>query len=206
MTARRWWAQSGEDKIAAGIFAAIGTLNEVAVEFGALDGWHSSNTAHFREQGWTTHLWDSGPLDPMVAPAVITAENVNDIFAAAGVPEQFDLLSIDIDGNDLWVWKALAYRPRVVIIEYNPRWGVKKSRTVPYDPARQWDGTVYYGASLAALRKLGAQKGYTLTAATRSNLVFAPKGTVPALDLETVALSRKVKRPDPAERKWVAYR
>jgi hypothetical protein len=206
MTARRWWSQSGEDKIAAAIFREIGTVNETAVEFGALDGWHNSNTAHFRQLGWTTHLFDSGPLDPMVTHAVITAENVNDVFAATGVPEEFDLLSIDIDGNDLWVWKALQYRPRVVIMEYNPLWGLKKSRTVPYDPERQWDGTVFYGASLRALTLLGAQKGYDLVAATRSNLIFAPHGTLPPLDVTTIPPSRKVKRPDPAERKWEIYR
>jgi hypothetical protein len=203
---RRWWSQNGEDRIAAGIFRTIGTVNQVAVEFGALDGWHSSNTAYFRERGWRCHLWDSGPLDPMVAHAVITAENVNGLFAAAGVPEQFDLLSIDIDGNDFWVWEALAYRPRVVIIEYNPRWGVTKSRTVRYDPARQWDGTVYYGASIKALVKLGARKGYDLVAATKSNLVFAPEGMVPELSLASIQTPRKFKRPDPSERKWVAYR
>jgi len=203
---RTWWSQNGEDKIAAGLFKTIGIVNQTAVEFGALDGRHNSNTAHFREQGWTCHLWDSGPLDPMVAKKVITAENVNETFDAAGVPYEFDLLSIDIDGNDLWVWKALAYRPRVVIIEYNPYWGVKKSRTVPYDTERQWDGTVYYGASIRALVTLGAQKGYDLAAATRSNLVFAPAESVPPVDLSQIPVSSKVKRPDPQERAWVKYR
>jgi hypothetical protein len=203
---RTWWAQSGEDKIAAGLFAQIGTINQVAVEFGALDGWHSSNTAHFREAGWTTHLWDSGPLDPMVAKAVITAENVNELFASAGVPDEFDLLSIDIDGNDLWVWKALDYQPRVVIIEYNPYWGPKKSRTVPYDAARQWDGSVYYGASAGALLRLAKQKGYVPVAATKSNLVFVRKGLLPVAEVPDIPAPRKFKRPDPAERKWVIYR
>jgi hypothetical protein len=203
---RTWWAQSGEDKIAARIFETIGTFNEVAVEFGALDGRHNSNTAHFRDRGWTTHLWDSAPADPVVSPAAITAENVNDVFAAAGVPQTFDLLSIDIDGNDLWVWKALAHEPRVVIIEYNPVWGVKKSRTVSYDAARQWDGTVYYGASVAALATLGAQKGYDLVAATKSNLLFAPTGLMPQLDVRTIPKPRKVKPPDPHARTWEIYR
>ncbi len=203
---RTWWSQNGEDKIAASIFRDIGTVNKVAVEFGALDGWHSSNTAYFREKGWTCHLWDSGPLDSMVAPAVITAENINALFAASGVPQSFDLLSIDIDGNDLWVWKALEYQPRVVIIEYNPFWDIRKSRTVPYDPDRQWDGTVYYGASFRALTTLGKQKGYALVGATRSNLVFALSGLMPAMQVDELPGPRKFKRPDPAERKWVIYR
>jgi len=203
---RRWYAQSGEDKIAARLFENIGTVNETAVEFGALDGVHNSNTAHFREHGWTCHLFDSGPLDPMVSREVVTAENVNDVFSFHEVPYEFDLLSIDIDGNDLWVWQALAYRPRVVIIEYNPIWGIKKSRTVPYDPDRQWDGTVYYGASMRALIRLGKRKGYALVAATRSNLIFALAGLSPAFQVEELPGPYKFKRPDPAERPWVSYR
>jgi len=201
-----WYAQHGEDKIVAGLFKDIGTINTVAVEFGALDGWHSSNTAYFRERGWRCHLWDSGPLDPMVTHAVITAENINDVFRAAGVPHEFDLLSIDIDGNDLWVWKALTFAPRVVIIEYNPAWGERRSRTVPYDPARQWDGSVFYGASMRALTLLGAQKGYDLVAATKSNLIFAPAGTEPRMDMRVFTPPNKVKKPDPERRKWVVYR
>ena len=202
---RTWWAQSGEDKIAAELFRELGVVNHVAVEFGALDGWHNSNTAYFRaHHGWQCHLWDSEPIGPIVDQAVITAENVNDIFSDAGVPHTFDLLSIDIDGNDLWIWKALTYQPRVVIIEYNPRWGVRKSRTVPYDPERQWDGTVFYGASVKALTTLGTQKGYALAAVTKSNLIFGPAGLVPAVYPEAVA--KKFKPEDPAERKWVRYR
>lgn len=200
-----WWAQNGEDKITAGIFATIGTVNQVAVEFGAGDGWENSNTAYFRERGWRTVLFDMHPGSPLVAQASITAENINQVFADAGVPHTFDLLSIDIDGNDLWVWKALDFCPRVVIVEYNPRWSTKKSRVVRYDPDRTWDGTVYYGASVAALKRLGKQKGYSLVGATRSNLIFAPKGSLPAIGPEDIPEPRKIKRPDEAERKWVAY-
>lgn len=202
---RVWYAQSGEDKIAAKLFRRLGTTNRVAVEFGALDGWHNSNTAYFRERGWTTYLFDAGPLDPMVLEAMITAENVNAVFAGAGVPRTFDLLSVDVDGNDLWIWRALTYRPRVVIIEHNPRWTRKKARTVPYDPARQWDGSIYYGASAAALVALALEKGYALHAATRSNLIFAEAGLASVLKLRRVKRIKKFKRPDELERPWVGY-
>lgn len=200
-----WWAQSGEDKIAAGIFETIGVVNRVAVEFGAGDGWDKSNTAHFRQQGWHTFLFDVTPGSSIVTQASITADNINQVFEDAGIPHTFDLLSIDIDGNDLWVWKALDFCPRVVIVEYNPRWGVKKARTVQYDPDRVWDGTVYYGASVAALKRLGKQKGYSLVAGTRSNLIFAPHGLIPVMDSEAIPMGRKVKPPDESGRKWVAY-
>lgn len=95
----------------------------------------------------------------------ITAENIEGLFQKYGVPTECDLLSIDIDGNDYWVWKAIThFHPRVVIIEYNANKGPDASVTIPYDPAFIWDKTDYQGASLRALEKLGREKGYALVA------------------------------------------
>lgn len=202
---RKWWAQSGEDRQLVAIFRTIGETNRFCVEFGAADGRRKSNTAYFRDHGWESRLFDVKPLAPEVQEANINAENVNDIFADAGVPQEFDLLSVDIDGNDLWVWKALTFRPRVVVIEFNPKWGPFRSRTVPYDPTRFWDGTIYYGASALALTRLGTEKGYDLVGSTRSNLIFVLSGLMPAKRVSRVKRPSKIKRTDPAERKWVAY-
>lgn len=202
---RKWWAQDREDKILARIFRQIGVTNSVAVEFGAADGRRKSNTAYFRDHGWTVSLFDVEPLDPLVQCADINAENVNAIFFEAGIPSAFDLLSIDIDGNDLWVWKALTFQPRVVVIEYNPRWGPFQSRTVAYDPDRRWDGTNYYGASVLALTRLGAEKGYDLICGTRSNLIFVQTGLIDPIRPSKVRRTAKFKRPDPAKRKWETY-
>ena len=74
-----------------------------------------------------------------------------------------DFLSIDIDYNDYWVWKAIdVVTPRVVAIEYNATLRPPMSLTVPYDPNGAWDGTNFHGASLEALTRLGAAKGYRL--------------------------------------------
>lgn len=93
----------------------------------------------------------------------VTAENIQNLFEKYNVPKSFDLLSIDIDYNDYWVWKAITdYSPRVVVIEYNSSIPPTKSRVVPYNPDARWDGTNYFGASILALRNLGVKKGYTL--------------------------------------------
>ncbi len=97
----------------------------------------------------------------------ITAENILDIFKKHRVPKDFGVLSIDIDGNDYWVWKAIdenQFRARVVVIEFNPSIPSNESKTIPYDAKfiSRGVGNNYYGASLFALKKLGQEKGYSL--------------------------------------------
>ena len=93
----------------------------------------------------------------------VTAENIENLFQKYNVPKNFDLLSIDIDYNDYWVWKSIIhYVPRVVVIEFNSSVPPNESKVVPYDPDASWDGTNYFGASLLALSNLGTKKGYTL--------------------------------------------
>jgi len=93
----------------------------------------------------------------------ITAENIQDLFQKYNVPKNFDLLSIDIDFNDYWVWKAITkFHPRVLVIEFNSSIPPTESKVVPYDADAQWDGTNYFGASLLALQNLGIEKNYTL--------------------------------------------
>ena len=79
--------------------------------------------------------------------------------------DQLDVLSIDIDYNDYWVWEAVQrLTPRVVVIEYNAVYPPPVRFSVPYDPNGWWDGTSHYGASLQALTDLGTSKGYALVA------------------------------------------
>lgn len=201
-------AQGGEDRICHHLFEGIGVRSHCAVEFGAVDGIYKSNTAYFRHVlGWRTVLLDAEPQSDLVHHAIVTAENINDLFRAHDVPEDVDLVSIDIDGNDLWVWKALTYQPQVVIIEYNPRWRPARNRVVPYDPTRAgWDHTDYYGASAGALVLLGRDKGYVLAAWTEYNLIFALKGLTPEVPVDGVKRRLKNDRTDPKGRPWVRYR
>ena len=101
--------------------------------------------------------------------AKITAENINELIERNNFKKSIGLLSIDIDGNDFWVWKNLnILDPDIVVIEYNYRFGSEKSLTIPYNQNFNrkvaHSSMVYYGASLKALVKLGKKKGMKLVA------------------------------------------
>jgi FkbM family methyltransferase len=175
---RRVSSQNGEDGILGEVFRRVGAGGRYAVEFAAGDG-AGGNAAHLlqglgwagllvaADEGAAARLADRyhGRPDVRAVRAVVTSDNVEDLLAESGAPGEIDLLSIDLDGNDYWVWRAVErWRPRVVVIEYNAskpppqRWVMKE------DAGRAWDGTDYFGASLASLADLGRSKGYALVA------------------------------------------
>jgi hypothetical protein len=169
------FAQNGEDGIIEEIFRRIGLGNKYFVEFGV----HGvkNNSTFLLLKGWSG-LWigaeknsdingrfrqvlNSGALK--FAKRWVTNENIEEILRENGVPEDFDFLSIDLDGNDYWIWRAITkYSPRVVCIEYNATFPSGTSWIMSYNPTHQWDTTSYFGASLKALEVLGKQKGYAL--------------------------------------------
>ena len=169
---RRIASQNGEDGILGAIFAAIGATNKYFVEFGSGDT-HECNTRYLsRRRRWRGLWMDAVYLDQrgLVKPERVTAENIEALLAKHSVPRAFDLLSIDIDGNDYWVWKAVAsYVPRVVVIEYNATVPLDEAKSIPYDPNYVWDErTNFFGASLLALKRLGEEKGYVLVGCDNS--------------------------------------
>jgi hypothetical protein len=176
------WSQNGEDGIIAEIFRRIGATNRYFVEFGASNGLEN-NTALLVRQGWSGLWMDADTASVKIAKenfrseieggkltvleTFITAENIEDLFRQARVPEEIDLMSIDIDRNDYYVWEKITnYRPRVVIIEYNAVAPSTMSWVVPYDPKAfgwaKFGNLPHNGASLKALEELGAKKGYSL--------------------------------------------
>jgi len=166
---RREFSQNGEDGIIRAIFTMIGITNKYYVEFGVEDGMQC-NSRYLLKNGWNGLLMDGSHEDALINLhcEFVTAENIESLFQKYNVPNEFDLLSIDIDSNDYWVWKAIEnFRPRVVVIEYNSCFGWEESKTIPYDPSyvwEEWGKTDYMGATLQALVKLGVKKGYTLVA------------------------------------------
>ena len=95
--------------------------------------------------------------------AFVTKDNINELLKRNGISGDVGLLSVDVDGNDYWVWKEIdAISPRIVVIEYNSRFGADRAVTVPYDASfvrrRAHHSMIYFGASLRALVNLGKKK------------------------------------------------
>ena len=178
-------SQNGEDGILEALFKEIGAKNKWCVEFGAWDGVHLSNTCHLiREHGWNAVLIEGdkrkfaelttnfGANDRCVLVKTMIgyergSNTIDDVLASTNAPLDLDLISIDIDGNDWHIWDSItSYRPRVVVIEYNP--------TIPDDIVfyQDRDMQVNHGCSLAALVELGKSKRYELVALTNFNGIF----------------------------------
>lgn len=172
------YSQNDEDGILQEIFARIGATNKTFIEFGCGDGLEN-NTVYLLASGWMGAWIDGGAekIDGIrrlhhaslangtltVEQRMLTAENIDQALTAVSKSNEIDLLSIDIDGNDYWVWQAITgIRPRVVVIEYNATFRPPVSIVQRYRPDRMWDGTNAFGASLKALEELGRTKGYAL--------------------------------------------
>lgn len=173
----RRYSQYGEDGVISEIFRRIGVAAGYCVEFGIETGEECNTRLLLTEGGWRGLLLDGSNLfvqqakslysshpGVRVAQAFVTADNIRHLLRDHDTPRQFDLLSVDIDGNDYWVLASLLteYHPRVIVVEYNARWVPPMEWVMPYHPAHVWDGSVVFGASLAAFAALLGRRGYTL--------------------------------------------
>jgi hypothetical protein len=176
------YSQGVEEAFLDRVFELVPPRHRYCVEFGAGDGLRNSNTARLiRDLGWQGALIEGGDYRfgrlqghysdvgrARLVHATVQPDTVERIFADAGVPEDLDLLSIDIDGNDYWVWRAIErFRPQVVVIEYNPYYAPPERWVMKLAAEHVWDGSTYYGASLESLFHLGRAKGYELIGCDR---------------------------------------
>jgi hypothetical protein len=168
------YSQYGESSILDSIFKKIGTVSNYGVEFGSSDGYWLSNLRYFLELGWKgLQMEGISRAGSDVKQEFITRENINELFDKYAVPQIFDLLSIDIDGNDYWVWKEINRTPNVVIIEYNSNFSHDEAVTLEYDPNHIFDNSYAYGASFKAMCDLARYKGYYLYhEILHTNLIF----------------------------------
>jgi hypothetical protein len=197
----RAFSQWGEDGIIQHLVRALSLPRGVFVEFG-VETYVESNTRFLLvNDNWAGLVIDGSAEniafiknDPIywrhnlkAECSFITAENINELISRNGIRGEIGILSVDIDGNDYWVWKAIdVVEPVIVIVEYNARFGPSAAVTVPYDAAfvrgKAHHSMIYYGASLAAFCKLGAAKGYALVGCNSAgnNAFFVRRDRLPA--------------------------
>ena len=176
----RVFSQWGEDGIIEWLVAHVPVPNTRFVEFGVEDFTEANCRFLLEHRNWKGLVMDgsernmdavkssrlSWMYDLTAKTAFVNAENINALIKEEGFAGPLGLLSIDIDGNDYWVWKAIsAAEPAIVVCEYNPILGDTRPIVVPYDPDFRRDKShyshLYFGCSVAALRQLAAEKGYT---------------------------------------------
>ena len=196
------FSQWGEDGLIDYLVSVVGVTRRVFVEFG-VESYQESNTRFLLvHRGWSGLVLDGSetcmeslrrePLywrhDLQAQTAFVTRENIDSLLLANKVEGDIGLLSIDIDGNDYWVWEATSViRPAIVVIEYNARFGPDIAVTIPYDPgftrAAAHYSMIYYGVSLRALWLLGRRKGYDLVGCNSAgnNAFFVRSDLRPAI-------------------------
>jgi len=176
----RAFSQWGEDGVIQYLIRNISISRKIFIEFGVQNYTESNTRFLLINNNWSGLVVDGDPdyityikNDPIywqynlkAVNSFITRDNINQIFLDNGIQGQIGLLSVDIDGNDYWVWEAInSVNPAIVVSEYNFRFGATKAVTVPYDAGfvrtKAHYSNIYYGASLKALCILATKKGYT---------------------------------------------
>jgi hypothetical protein len=206
------FSQFEEDGKILFLLAVVGIKNRTFIEIGSDDGLNSNCANLAFNFGWTGLFIDGNERSisrgryfynrypnpfgdkPTFCHALVTRENINPLIEKNGLRGEVDFLSIDIDGNDYWIWDAIeVVSPRIVMIETHIIYG-KKNIVVPYDPNYSFPGKhpQYHGASPAAMVRLGAKKGYRLVGANQLgfNFIFLRNDlgqeTIPEVSFESI--------------------
>jgi hypothetical protein len=183
------YSQNDEDGILEEIFKRLGVTKGNFCEIGVSDGLEC-NSLYLIHKGWRG-IWIEGDLvnrpkieakfqsiiPSRLTPifAMMNTGNLNEAFSALKMPEHpIDLVSIDIDGNDIYLLEVMELRPKVICIEYNAKWPPSLSKQPPYNPAVFWNQRDYMGSSLRAIWEVARKKDYRLVATniTGANAFF----------------------------------
>ena len=219
-TGFRVFSQFEEDGKLLFIFSVIGMENKIFVEFGSDDGVNSNSANLYFNFGWHGLFIDANArsikrgkkffskyphnffYQPKFICSKVSRENINQLIGGAGFRGEIGLLSIDIDGNDYWIWDAIdVISPKVVVIETHNEFGLNNI-VVPYDPNYFYPGKhkLYHGASPVAMTKLANRKGYRLVGANELgfNFIFIKNGIADVL-IPEVSVESLLKHPSVQE-------
>ena len=172
-------SQNNEDGIIKNIFDRIKLKKVNFVEIGF--DYYENNSINFLDKA-NKGLFIDGSKDKIfklksimkllypfkninVLSKFIDRDNLNEIIDYYFNELEIDFFSIDVDGNDYYLFENLEIRPKIICIEYNFWFGPNIKCSIPYDKYFIWEeGTLYSGASLNALCSLAKTKGYHLIA------------------------------------------
>jgi len=199
------FSQFGDDGIIQYLVEQIQPEVKIFIEFG-VENYTEANTRFLlMNNNWCGLIIDGNPVnidfvrkvdyfwryDLQAVSQFVDRENINSIFEAAGFIGEIGLLSIDIDGNDYWVWESIdSVDPAIVVVEYNSIFGPDHAITIPYDPtfyrAKAHYSNLFWGCSLKALCVLADKKGYAFVGSNSAgnNAYFVRKdkvGKIPVL-------------------------
>lgn len=196
------FSQWGEDGIISWLSAMLPDIPKTFVEFGVVDYLEANTRLLLQIENWRGLVMDGSEAniraigqqdiswrhDLTSKCAFIDRENINRLISEAGFAGDLGLLSIDIDGNDYWVWKAIdVVNPAIVVSEFNAVLGDLHELTVPYradfDRTRAHYSNQYFGASIQALVGLAKEKGFTFvgTTSTGCNAFFVRNDLAPTI-------------------------
>ena len=199
------FSQWGEDGIIQFLLRHITIQERIFIEFGVGDYTESNTRFLLKQDNWKGLLIDGSATntskirssqehwqhDLTIECAFITKDNINQLISKNGVAGEIGILSVDIDGNDYWIWEAInCVNPAIVICEYNSLFGPAAAVSTPYDEAfyifKAHFSGLYWGASVAAFHHLGKKKGYSLVGSNTAgnNLFFVRDdllGSLPSL-------------------------
>jgi hypothetical protein len=201
------FSQGGEDGIIQFLTSRIPIPNRTFVEFGVSDYTESNTRYLLFKDNWKGLILDGSEknirtiressmfwrYELTAAKHFITKDNINAIIGGAGFAGDVGLLSIDIDGNDYWVWKEISViSPRIVVCEYNSVFGPNAPISIPYkaDFLREaaHHSHLYYGASLPAFFHLAGELGYSFVGSDSGghNAFFVRNDLAHGIPLPTV--------------------
>ena len=204
----RVFSQWGEDGLLQYLVSNVKFCNNKFIEFGVEDYYESNTRFLLSNNNWSGLIidGDSENINKIKKDTIywasnliainqfITKDNINEIIKSNGFSGNIGILSIDIDGNDFWIFKAIdVVKPDLIIIEYNSIFGCDFPLSVPYDKnfvrTKKHYSNIYYGSSIRALNDLAVQKGYSLIASNDAgnNLFFLRKeilGDIKPLSVE----------------------
>jgi hypothetical protein len=173
------FSQWGDDGIIQYLIGNIDIKNKIFIEFG-VENYMESNTRFLLiNSNWKGLVMDGSEEninyvkndtiywkhDLTALAKFITCENINETINSENISGNIGLLSIDIDGNDYWIWKNITVIDAdIVVVEYNSVFGDERPITVPYDAsfirAKAHYSNLFYGTSLTSLCDLAQEKGY----------------------------------------------